>query len=249
MRTKDLRRMLVNLKERAEWGRFKLAVGLYRFEDAGRGNGRKPDGSAWLAHYTLQLFGLWLTLWPTDSPVKDDMHDGWSISYDFEFRCFHLSWGHRTKIVHTPWSMDHWRTFIMIGDDTTDPVWVPFERYSKTVSGFPVTNEYPAGYYHMDAVPFRYDCANGDTQKTTATLVKAERMQWRWRLFKWLRIPFAAKTRYSVDISFAEEMGSERGSWKGGVVGTGFTLNPGIGPYLSFVEYESRCSREHSFCR
>jgi len=62
----------------------------------------------------------------------------------------------------------------------------------------------------------------------------------------WLR--FASKLypwRYAIDISFDREMGSERGSWKGGVVGTSASVKKGE----TIKDALDRTLNEQSFCR
>lgn len=44
---------------------------------------------------------------------------------------------------------------------------------------------------------------------------------------KWLSLFYAPKVRRSLDIEFSKEVGDRKGSWKGGIMGTGIDLLPG----------------------
>ena len=71
---------------------------------------------------------------------------------------------------------------------------------------------------------FTYTTRYGDMQTATLTAYR-ERVR---EVHHWLRwIPFAGKDGDGITIEFTDEMGSERGSWKGGVIGTSCTMLPG----------------------
>ena len=48
-------------------------------------------------------------------------------------------------------------------------------------------------------------------------IVKVEELEWRPKWLKWL--PLFAKIKRSISVEFKKEMGSRKGSWKGGVIG------------------------------
>jgi len=72
----------------------------------------------------------------------------------------------------------------------------------------------------------------------------ATEMEWRlgtgW--FRWLGYIAPVKRRRSLDISFGSETGTEKGSWKGGTVGTGIDMEPGETQEAAFRRY---CSQTH----
>ena len=71
---------------------------------------------------------------------------------------------------------------------------------------------------------FTYTTRYGDMQTATLTAYR-ERVR---EVFHWLRwLPFAGLDGDGLIIEFTEEMGSERDSWKGGVIGTSQTMLPG----------------------
>lgn len=67
-----------------------------------------------------------------------------------------------------------------------------------------------------------------------------------WRrgtgLFRWLGYVWPIKYRRSLDISFDKETGPEKGSWKGGTMGTGIEMLPGEDHETAFRRY---CDEEH----
>lgn len=85
------------------------------------------------------------------------------------------------------------------------------------------------------------------TDKYDGTVLTAsfyvEEREWRRKWFHWTRL--GRTVRRSIDIKFSEEVGSRKGSWKGGTVGCGYDLLPGETP----EECLKRMERERSFDR
>ncbi|WP_341249262.1 hypothetical protein [Cupriavidus pauculus] len=96
----------------------------------------------------------------------------------------------------------------------------------------------------QDACPtvaFRF--ADYDGTEIVAT-TRIEEREWRFGTgcFKWLSLFRRPKVRRSLDITFASEVGPEKGSWKGGLIGTGTDVLPGELHEGAFLRY---CSQEH----
>lgn len=85
---------------------------------------------------------------------------------------------------------------------------------------------------------YRYELLNGKTQDVNATVV-VERFTRRW---KWTPLK---QVQDSIWVSFSEEVGPERGSWKGGVTGCGWTMERGE----TVVQCLRRMERERRFER
>jgi hypothetical protein len=72
----------------------------------------------------------------------------------------------------------------------------------------------------------------------------AEEREWRlgtgW--FRWLGYIAPVKRRRSLDMSFKKEVGPEKGSWKGGMMGTGIEMLPGETHEQAFRRF---CYEEH----
>ncbi|QPF81643.1 hypothetical protein IC762_17610 [Bradyrhizobium genosp. L] len=82
-----------------------------------------------------------------------------------------------------------------------------------------------------------------DGAELTAT-TKIEEREWLFGegWFKWLSWFRKPMIRRSLDISFSGETGPEKGSWKGGTVGTGIDMLPGELHEAAFRRY---CDQEH----
>lgn len=91
---------------------------------------------------------------------------------------------------------------------------------------------------HTASLPYKYELLKGESQDVVAA-VHIERWTRRW---KWT--PF--KTRQdSIWVNFSAEVGPERGSWKGGVTGCGWSMKRGE----SLVQCLRRMERERRFER
>jgi hypothetical protein len=83
-----------------------------------------------------------------------------------------------------------------------------------------------------------------DGQRLTVTTHIEER-EWKFGegWFKWLSLFRKAKVRRSLSINFDKECGPEKGSWKGGTMGTGIDMLPGELHEAAFRRY---CEQDHS---
>lgn len=89
----------------------------------------------------------------------------------------------------------------------------------------------------------RFTINDFDGEEIIAT-TRIEQREWRFGTgwFKWLSWFRRPKIRTSLDISFSAETGPEKGSWKGGTVGTGIEMLPGELHEAAFRRY---CDEEH----
>lgn len=95
-----------------------------------------------------------------------------------------------------------------------------------------------------DACPrVLFDFEDHDGERLVATTSIEER-EWLFGTgwFKWLSWFRAPKIRRSLDIEFSGETGPEKGSWKGGTVGTGIDMHPGELHEAAFRRY---CGEQH----
>jgi hypothetical protein len=156
---------------------------------------------------------------PNDTGIEDC---GESPSYGFYFYgegqkipdSFWIRKGKGTKCINLPWSYEWIRTSMLLKDKT----WVHERRGAS--QDFYDSDKWK-GILWEETYPYAYTYDNGNTEYPMATVKVSER-EWRMRWFKWL--PLFKKIRRSIDVKFHEEVGERRGSWKGGVVGTGHTM-------------------------
>jgi hypothetical protein len=95
-----------------------------------------------------------------------------------------------------------------------------------------------------DACPkVRFEFEDFDGEKITATTHIEE---WEWRhgtgWFKWLSWFCKPYIRRTLELSFDKEVGPEKGSWKGGTVGTAIEMLPGELHEAAFKRY---CEKDH----
>lgn len=95
-----------------------------------------------------------------------------------------------------------------------------------------------------DALPtVRFAFQDHDGEELTAT-TKIEEREWRFGegWFKWLSVFRRSMVRRTLDIRFSSETGPEKGSWKGGTIGTGIEMLPSELHEAAFRRY---CQQEH----
>lgn len=191
---------------------FGLGLGLMNWSE---------DGD-WSLHIHLPWPNIYLKLpfLPSREP-KEQMLDSWSFSL-FE-DAIHLHWGHRTKIIHLPWSLDWHRTSVLLPDGRGwrhELARRPKPPLGTDTDGYFLDRDLPRW---SEEYPFRYVLRSGEVQERTAT-VSIEEREWRRRGWRWL--PLFRRVRRSIDVQFSDEVGERTGSWKGGTVGCGYELRP-----------------------
>lgn len=90
-------------------------------------------------------------------------------------------------------------------------------------------------------VAFWIDDFDNERIKVTTYIEDGE-----WRLgtgwFRWLGYLRTKRVRRSLDLNFSNEVGPEKGSWKGGMLGTGITMLPGEDHEQAFRRF---CDEDH----
>ena len=141
----------------------------------------------------------------TNKEVSIDREPQWSIYASKEFG-FTLHWSHWRKAWDWPWDLHT----LAYEKQMPDGSWVDvFDWDAKP---------------HKEVYPYTYVLASGEVQKRTAAVSMRRHVICR-RAFKSLGWPKWIKE--SIDIDFDGEVGERTGSWKGGVMGCGYDLQPG----------------------
>jgi hypothetical protein len=212
---------------------FRMKWGEVSFGDAGFAFGIHLFGDP--VHFSLNIHLPWLfnvyvrlAFLQRFAREPEEMMETWGISYSTAPATLWLRWGARYKLITMPWcDWHHVSTEVLLPDGTWAPEVNSWER-DKTPDG-----------RHTETHPYNYLLRNGEVQRCTATIF-VERRTWRLR-----RLRFIRKSRTSIDVSFSEEMGEGRGSWKGGTLGCGYDLKPNETPR----ECLKRMERERRFDR
>lgn len=112
-----------------------------------------------------------------------------------------FNWRGKHKYFNMPFSFVNGKQYLYCKDGT----WVKSDKI-----------DYP----ERQRLQFEKTCFfdNGGNESVNATVSMR-----RW-VYSMAWFPFVKKTIQDIDIEFHEEVGSEKGSWKGGVVGTSFQM-------------------------
>lgn len=86
-----------------------------------------------------------------------------------------------------------------------------------------------------------YDYTDSYDGEVIPTTIYVDEREWRPKWLKWTGL--FKKVRRSIDIHFSKEVGEEKGSWKGGCLGCGYTLLPNETP----LECLMRMEKERKF--
>ena len=78
-----------------------------------------------------------------------------------------------------------------------------------------------------------------------------EEREWRPKWLRWTKLFRTVRT--TLNIEFKDEMGNQRGSWKGGVLGVGCEVTPEEKKNRDFEtplrRYEEKVNKIHDYCR
>lgn len=110
--------------------------------------------------------------------------------------------------------------------------------------GFKFRDQWAAEQAVKDACPsVAFEVEDHDGEHIVAT-TRIEEREWRFgeKWCRWLSIFRRAKVRRSLDIEFSRETGTEKGSWKGGLIGTSIEMRPEELHEAAFRRY---CDQEH----
>lgn len=136
-----------------------------------------------------------------------------------DWGCF-LPWTQWRQIAHRLYNAD--------GSAAGDVANLPWDKWQAARDG--VTKS-------------RFAITDQDGERIAVETYAEER---EWRLgtgwFRWLGYIVPKKRSRSLDIAFKSEVGPEKGSWKGGVMGHGIDMLPGETQEQAFRRY---CEQEH----
>lgn len=213
-----------------------------------------PDGPD-TCYVIIYMFGWvvrfftpnWLKMdkrWVTTSTAHGGYWDETQCEYGFSLHEGHLSiyYGRQT---HDSSTEKRWSCFLP---------WTQwrFTRYALYDKNLKLVYEWGDGRYRdweverlikeaTEKVPFTI--IDYDGERIAANTIIEER-EWKFGTgwFKWLSL-FRRKTvRRSLEMSFGQEVGRDKGTWKGGVMGTGIDMLPGESRESAFKRW---CEMEH----
>lgn len=169
--------------------------------------------------FRLLWFSLHLLLWADDKDMGNTQMEGKERHWGWYFigQDIHLAWG-------SPGF--HWALPIISSSHVKTEI-LSLSR-NRVVYTAPKGRDFFKDYEKEKAIKaqqsatfkYRYECLNGTSQEVDAT-VYCERMTWRYKWTPFLRV------RDYISVTFSDEVGPEKGSWKGGCTGCGYTMRKG----------------------
>lgn len=139
---------------------------------------------------------------------------------------------------HLPWTQWRFHRFSLYDLDGA-LFWEQFEGdRKKGMEHFTIQRE---AEEKCPSVCFEFDDYDG---KRIQAKTHIEQREWKFgeKWFKWLSLFKPNKVIRSLDINFSEEVGPEKGSWKGGTTGHGIDMLPGELHEQAFLRY---CAESH----
>ncbi|MFT6125897.1 MAG: hypothetical protein ACJAVA_000339 [Flavobacteriaceae bacterium] len=154
--------------------------------------------------------------------------------------CFIWQWGNY-KSTDMPWANTWIRTSILIktqdlmkdGKIKIKESWV-HETKGNTFDFY--KEEWKKLQYMVE-----YDFLDKSDNTIIPTKVYVEEREWRQHWLKWTSL--FANVRKTIDVNFSKEVGSRKGSWKGGTTGCGYLMNKGE----TALECIKRMEKERTF--
>lgn len=155
-------------------------------------------------------------------PIKTGIQDCESAAWGFNFHDSKI-WiyiggggnyegGRKWKTISMPWELDWYRTSLLLSDQT----WA--NEYRGNRLDFH-KDEWIQKRWQIRAIyTDPYDLSQ------VGTILHITEREWRPKALKWTRL--FNKVRRTVEAEFDKEVGPRKGSWKGGTIATGFTIDP-----------------------
>lgn len=141
---------------------------------------------------------------------------------------------------HLPWTQWRFHRFSLY-DAAGAEFWTQIERRGNGVKlrNFDAQRDAQA---RCDKAEFLIDDLDGERIKVTTHI---EEREWKFGegWFSWLSLFRRDMARRILSIEFGKECGPEKGSWKGGLCGTGIEMLPGELHEAAFRRY---CDQEHN---
>jgi hypothetical protein len=199
--------------------------------------------SLWFLLLTpLLFFGYVRFYWnlPIKTGIEDCQSAAWGITYVENSLLIYYGGagnyegGAKCKIINLPWTLTWVRTSTLLASgEYHHQTQTSRKSYENDEAG-----EIEGSYDWLnknkwqESHPYIDKC---DGTVVTATISVEER-EWRPLWFQWTSL-FAFK-RKEIKVDFDQEVGSRKGSWKGGTIGCGYDLKAGESPLEALKRME-----------
>lgn len=220
-----------------------VGMGLYFFNDDGPDHAGRMCG-----HWSLKTPFGWFRLWAGARKMHepDARVDSWGVTVDWQIRSVVFQWGGRRRYVELPCALVYVSRELMLRESSGGYRWIMRIERGAYTGGY----QYPKGMlapgqapplpYQSQPIDIAYTTRRGVEQKTQARILAVHRLTHRWR---W--VPFVRLTSCYMEVEFRDELGSEAGSWKGGVVGVGMSYRKDRNPEAEFHHEFHKAQKSH----
>jgi len=195
--------------------------------------------SAWFLFLLPFVFFGWGKLY-INLPIKTGIQDCESAAWGFDYHNNiiwiyiggggNLEGGKKWVTLTMPWQMEWVRTTTLLKDGS--------EFHEVRGNGLKWSGSEYGTYDWLEKEKWKEThpfIDKFDNTEVNATISVEER-EWRPLGCMWTKL--FAKTRKSIVVSFSDEVGREKGSYKGGVLGCSYDMKPGETPYQCLKRME-----------
>lgn len=169
--------------------------------------------------YPLFIFqfifgGFYLTLPWKHNIEKNYGKDDPSYGITYHNKTIMFYWNRKCRVWNLPYSYTWIRTSLLLSDRTWE-----YETKGNRKTFY--EKKWIKKRWQIN-IPYKHRTTNDGDIDVLVTCHITER-EWRQKWLKWTKIGTNIKRTLNVD--FSEEVGTGRGSWKGGTIGTGFDIS------------------------
>jgi len=161
------------------------------------------------------FYGQFFITFPWKHKVGKDYscdHPSYGLTYHNNSLMFY--WNKKCKVWNLPFFSYDWiRTSLLLSNGT-------WEHESKGNRKDFYNKEWTDKQWEI-TIPYKHTTSSEGHIDVDVKCHITER-EWRRKWFKWTKT--SAKISRTVAVEFSDEVGPRRGSWKGGVLGTGFKI-------------------------
>ena len=182
---------------------------------------------------------------PIRTGIQDCDSAAWGVNYHSNTLWIYIGGGgnfqggRKWKTFTMPWEMTWVRTSTLMNDGQ----WFNETRGNSIRHERDEDGTKPGTYSWLDKNKWKQTHPFPDKYDNTVVnaTINVRVMEWRQRWLTWA--PFFSKVVKSIEVEFDKEVGSRKGSWKGGVMGCGYDLLPDETP----LDCLKRMQRERDF--
>jgi hypothetical protein len=204
----DFKKIFKEYHKRYKWGK----ISFFHKELGIRYNSAYADSGSTIS-IDLYLFGIYIFI---SNKYNQNLWDpkGFEISYYSDSPSIYVRYNQKYNFIYLPWSLEWYRTSVLKKDGE-------WEHETKGNRKDLYDKEKWKDVLFSETHDYTYITKSGDVQKVKATL-RVKIMEWRRRGWMWSK--FNGLVKKEIEVDFSEDIGEGRGTYKGGVVGTGYIM-------------------------